>query len=161
MGDDQLGLAVAGLLQQRNLPDTVVTLDENPGIGLVGESEEAAKLLIIVDAAVADERRPIGSSVRIDYAQQTNVLAREPKAGACVNPHTLGVEAGLELAAAMDALPPDVWIYAIFGESFERNLAVTDQAADGIERLADTIERDVLAWTAKRHARAFDRQLAS
>ena len=146
MGDDQAGLVVADRLREKDLPRTVVVRDEAPGSELATELTPDIGLLIIVDAAPADERHPPGSSARLDYRRQPDLLL--PKARGST--HALSVDAGLELAEALGLLPKDVWVYAIFGKHFERHLGLSPAAEAGIAPLVARIERDVRQWLVAR-----------
>ena len=142
MGDDRAGLAAADLLQQRALPRTVVELDEAPGGNLATESLEGVELLIVVDAARADERHPAGTLLRFDYRDGPPISAPQRQG----NTHGLSVDTGLELADALGVLPPHVWIYAIFSDDFDRKMVMGEAIESGVVRLADRIERDVRDW---------------
>ncbi len=146
MGDDQAGLVVADRLLEKDLPRTVVVRDEAPGSELATGLSPDIGLLIIVDAAPADEKHPPGSSAHFDYRKQPDLLL--PKA--CGSTHALSVDMGLELAETLGLLPKDVWIYAIFGKRFERGLGLSPATEAGIAPLVARIERDVRQWLVAR-----------
>jgi hydrogenase maturation protease len=139
MGDDRAGLATAELLRQRGLPRTVVELDEAPGGNLATESPEGVELLIVIDAARADERHPRGTLGRFDYRKGPPIAAPERQG----NTHGLSVDTGLELADTLGVLPKHVWIYVLFGDEFDRKMDAGGAIDSGVVRLADRIERDV------------------
>jgi hydrogenase maturation protease len=139
MGDDRAGLAAAELLRQRALPRTVVELDEAPGGNLATESPDGVELLIIIDAARADERHPTGTLERFDYREGPPIAAP----GRQGNTHGLSVDTGLELGNALGVLPQHVWIYVLFGEDFGRKMGAGEAIDSGVIRLADRVERDV------------------
>ncbi len=146
MGDDLAGLAVADGLLERHLPDTVIARTETPGSELASGLDGTIGLLIVVDAAAADVSHPSGSFERIDYHEHPDALTERAQGGT----HGLGVCSGLQLADALGQLPKDVWVYAVFGSSFERRLKLGVPVARGIETVIDRIERDVRCWL---HAR--------
>ena len=143
MGDDQAGLMVAERLAQRAKCDALIEATELPATTLPDPDQCGAGLLVVVDASPADDRHPPGSSVRIDYGQDGERLRPKGRLGT----HTLSVDAGLELAAALDILPEQVWLYVIFGLRFERDQATSAPVAAGLEALVEQIECDVIAWT--------------
>jgi hydrogenase maturation protease len=139
MGDDQAGLVTAERLAGLRLPQTTVALDESPGSGLAELMEGGEKLLIVIDAARADARHPEGSFMRIDGA----AFPRRLRTMALCGTHALSVDAGLELARALGVLPAHVWIYVIFGRTFDRRLRMRDAVAAAVPRLAERVENDV------------------
>jgi hydrogenase maturation protease len=139
MGDDQAGLVTAERLAGLRLPQTTVALDESPGSGLAELMEGGEELLIVIDAARADARHPEGSFTRIDNGAFPRGLRRRGLCGT----HTLSVDAGLELARALGVLPADVWIYVIFGRTFDRSLRMRDAVAAAVPRLVERVEDDV------------------
>ena len=90
----------------------------------------------------ADGRHRAGSFTRIDYAASPPRLRAKAPCGT----HTLGVEAGLELARTLGALPGNVWIYVIFGREFDRGLEMGQAVRGGVARLVERIENDVRAF---------------
>lgn len=142
MGDDQVGLVVAERLREWGIPRAVVVLDEAPGSELASGLGEGVKLLVIVDAAGADEHHPAGSSERIDYRERPEILAARSRG----DTHSFSVDAGLELAETLGLLPDDVWIYAIFGTIFDRRLGMCPATEAGIAPLVQRIHRDVTRW---------------
>lgn len=146
MGDDQAGLVVASCLTELGLPDTLVVGDETPGCGLVPEQADGTELLVLVDAAPADDAHPAGSFARIDYRKYAELLAEGTKG--CT--HTLGVSAGLRLAGELGVLPGHVWIYVLFGTRFERHLELSAAVREGVEPVVERIELDVKRWLCAR-----------
>jgi len=144
MGDDQAGLAVADRLLERHLPSTVVVRTETPGSELAAEPGGEVRLLIIVDAAPADENHPAGSFELLNYRKRPGAFSERAQYGGT---HGLGVCSGLKLAEALGQLPKDdVWVYAVFGSSFERRLELSAPVAAVIEAVVDRIECDVQRW---------------
>ena len=142
MGDDQAGLVTAEQLAGLRLPQTTVALDESPGSGLAELMEGGEELLIVIDAARADARHPEGSFTRID----DGAFPRELRTRGLCGTHTLSVNAGLELARALGVLPADVWIYVIFGRTFDRSLGMREAVAAAVPRLVERVEDDVRAF---------------
>ncbi len=142
MGDDQAGLVVARRLAERHLPHVTVLATEAPTTVLADEDLVEIGLLLVVDSAPADGQHPAGSSARLDYRRRPEALRAKPQ----VDTHSISVDAGLALASALDVLPPEVWIYVIFGERFECCLDMGAVVAAGVDPLVDRIECDVRDW---------------
>ncbi|MBU0717362.1 MAG: hydrogenase maturation protease [Planctomycetes bacterium] len=142
LGDDRAGLVVAERLLGLGMPDTVVTGDEVPGAAFMMEQDKDVGLLIVVDAAPADDSRPAGSFARIDYRQHPDMLGARSQGST----HTLDVEVGLRLADSLGALPGQVWIYVIFGTQFDRGLELTPAVENGIAPFVERIAADVRSW---------------
>jgi hydrogenase maturation protease len=142
MGDDQAGLAIAERLRQRSIPGVAIVGSEAPGTALPAGLSEAVRLLVIIDAAMADERHPPGTFEFIQYRKHPKLVAARSRE----DTHSLNVNTGLRLAAALDRLPKDTWIYAIFGTNFDRCLDVSTEVDAGVGPLTERIERDVRQW---------------
>jgi hydrogenase maturation protease len=145
MTDDRAGLVAAQQLLKRNLPCVEVVATEAPTAELADERLAEVGLLVVVDAAEADDRHPVGSNARFDYQERPEGLRRRAQ----TDTHGISVDAGLALAASLGILPPAVWIYVLFGQCFDRGLEM-GAAGAGIGALVDRIERDVRAWTESR-----------
>jgi hydrogenase maturation protease len=107
-GDDQVGLKVADKLAERHLPGVTVIATESPVDEIFCHCREL-DLLIIVDAAQADETHGPGSFQRIDYHAESHRVGLRSS----MDTHTISVDAALALARELDLLPPHVWIYAV------------------------------------------------
>lgn len=141
MGDDQAGLRVAERLASLGLPRTSVRLSESPGVDLADGSLSPKELLVIIDAAPADNAHPAGTFLRLEHPRDGDRL----KLRAGGDTHSIGVAAGLQLATTLGALPERVWIYVLFGTAFERSLDMTAAVEGGVTELAERIAADVEA----------------
>lgn len=146
MSDDQAGLIVAERLRRHPLPDTTIIQTESPLTEFVDEAGEPVELLIVIDAAQADEGHPPGTVSRLDYRERADVLIPKSR----TNTHALSVDAGLELADALGLLPACVWLYVIFGEAFDRGANVSRPVAEALDRLERRIADDVGKWLESR-----------
>jgi hydrogenase maturation protease len=149
MSDDQAGLIVAERLRRRRLPDTTILQTESPLTEFVDEAGDPVELLIVIDAAPANERHPPGSVFRLDYRERADVLTPKSR----TNTHTLSVDAGLELADALGLLPARVWLYVVFGEAFDRGANVSRAVAEALDRLDRRIADVVEEWLELRACR--------
>ncbi len=76
--DDQVGLLVAQALEQRGLAGVRITTSENPGADLPS-CFSGERLLIVIDAAAADDSHPPGTWQRIDaIADRNRILSNRP-----------------------------------------------------------------------------------
>ncbi|MCO6435884.1 MAG: hydrogenase maturation protease [Phycisphaerae bacterium] len=139
MGDDQAGLRVAELIADHALPQADVRLSESPGTDLADGSFASADLLVLIDAAPADNAHPSGSFLRLMYPRDAQRLRRKTSGDS----HSIGIAQGLELAQTLQALPKRIWIYVVFGEQFDRSLDMSTSVSRAITPLAERISRDV------------------
>jgi len=146
MGDDQAGLRVARRLLDRNMAQVEFCLDEDPLNALVAQDCSASGLLIVVDAARADDRHPAGTFRRLNYARERWSLELISP----LDTHQVSVAAGLELADRLHWLPREVWVYVLFGETFQRGVDISPALEDGIAELASRIEADIVEWRGQR-----------
>jgi hydrogenase maturation protease len=145
MRDDQAGLLVAQQLGKRGLQSTAVVCAEAPGDELIPECAQDVDLLVVIDAARADADHPPGSFARFDYRDGPALVST----GSRYNTHTLSVDAGLELAAALGVLPERVWVYAVFGRDFQRGFYLDPDVATCVDSLVARIETDIADWLAE------------
>lgn len=141
MGDDQAGLLVARRLQRRPRGDVDVIASESTDALLAHPGLCDCRLLVVVDAALADTDHPPGTFARLDYTADSRRLS----GGWRGNSHTLGVDTTLELGQTLGLLPPRVWVYVLFGERFDRSFALSPHVRAGVAKLARNIVREVNA----------------
>jgi len=155
-GDDAVGTLVAERLADLQPAGVEVWTEETPAVDLLdrlGEPgrEEATRLLIFVDAALARPRsglrprRPFsGTWKRIDYRLHPEALAGRTPAST----HSISVPEILKLGDALEVLPPTVWIYAVFGDRFELGQPVSPAARELAVRVAEAVAQDIRAFLA-------------
>ena len=141
MGDDQAGLVVAQRLAGTLGSEIDVIAGEDPIDLLTDPDVATADLLIIVDAAAGDDAHPAGTLARVTCDADTVAS----KLGRGLDTHSLGVGEALALAASLQNLPGEIWIYAIFGKCFERSGQLSPVVARAVDELAARITRDLLA----------------
>jgi hydrogenase maturation protease len=134
-GDDAAGPALAQALGA-DLP---------PGVELAICDGEAAAVLdklagvesaLIVDACVSGA--PAGHVHRFDVAD-----APLPHGALRLSSHGLGLHEALELARAMNQLPPACLVYAIEGEAFAVGTGLSKPVAQAVGRLAARLREDL------------------
>lgn len=162
--DDQVGLLVAQALKAKGLAGVRVIPSENPGADLPGCLSNEA-LLIVIDAAAADDKHPPGAWQRIDaIADRGRILSGSsdpirhdairapvvPTTSRCANTHMIGVNVALDLAVALDVLPETVWLYAIAIDAAERGEAVTPALEHAALEVTDAVAIDIHRWRMNR-----------
>jgi hydrogenase maturation protease len=137
-GDDAAGLIVARRLHERAALQAVVLVWEADPAGLL-EAWNGAELAIVVDSAFSGAEP--GTVKRFD-ASAVPLPARPPVGSTT---HALGVAEAIELARALDRLPPRLVVYCIEGSSFAPGAALdpsVERAIDEtVERIVDELER--------------------
>ena len=147
--DDQVGLLVADALRRSPPRCTRIEQAQASSLDLLPERDDA-KLLIIIDAARGAMGIEVGRVECIRFG-----AARRPGAPALPLPadlrgadstHVIGVQTALELGAALGTLPPEVWVYAVFGRDFGYGEELSPGVAAALAALPERIAHDVAAW---------------
>jgi len=158
-GDDQIGLRVAERLANDPPARAAVIATEGSGIDPIADARSAA-LLIIVDAALAAGAASPGRVERVVYRspQAPQIVLRGAR-GARLEPlggqpadssHGFSVREALELAAALDCLPPEVWIYVVASRTFAPGVAASAELEPLARDIAARIRADLAAWRRNR-----------
>lgn len=133
--DDGAGPAVLEQLRQRHVP----------GLQILESSGEGATLItlwaggdhvFLVDAACSG--RDPGTIYRIDAQEKT----LQPDFF-YYSTHAFSVAEAVELARALDELPPRLIIYAVEGADFGMGAALSAPVQAAVARVADAIVREV------------------
>lgn len=140
--DDQVGLLVVEALKQMEGVPARIALTEAPGAELVDQLE-GCDVLILVDAALSDRDHPAGTWQSFDYITTPKRL--RPRSDE--NTHTIGVESVLRLAAAMEALPRVVHVYAIAVADTRQGDQLTPGVAAAVPLVANAIAGALRQWT--------------
>jgi hydrogenase maturation protease len=120
--DDAAGLVVARRLRQLSLGNVTVIEASGEGTDLM-ESWKGADTVIIVDAASSGAKP--GTIHRIDARAQ-----RIPRGLLRYSTHAFSVGEAVELARAMNRLPPRMVVYGVEGERFDEG-TVLSRAVQG------------------------------
>ncbi len=140
--DDQVGLLVVEALTRMERVPAGIALTEAPGAELVDQLE-GCDVLILVDAALPDSDHPAGTWQSFDYIATPERL--RPRSDE--NTHTIGVESVLRLAAAMEALPQVVHVYAIAVADTRQGDQLTPGVAAVVPEVANAIAEQLRQWT--------------
>lgn len=130
-GDDAAGIAVARHLRAQVEPCVRVIELGGEAAGLA-ESWKGADSVIVVDAIQSGA--PPGSIRRFDA--RTDRIPREIFGRST---HDFGLAAAIELARALNELPPRLVIYAIEGEDFTPREKLSSRVEEAVESVAEEI----------------------
>ncbi|MDE3154179.1 MAG: hydrogenase maturation protease [Acidobacteriota bacterium] len=136
-GDDGVGAAVVRRLRTRVWPGVAVRELDGDGTALM-EQWSGAAAVVVVDAMVSGAAP--GTIARFD-------AVREPlPAGAFhLSTHALGLSDAIELARAMEALPPSLIVYGVEGEGFDAGAPLSAAVAAAVPVVAERIAREIAA----------------
>jgi hydrogenase maturation protease len=134
-GDDGAGVEVARRVRARADAELrVVELDGEPSrlIDAWSNAEHA----VVVDAAAAGSEP--GSVRRLD------AIAEPLPAGlGAPSTHALGLADAVELARALDRLPPRLFVYGVEGVQFDAGAALSAEVVDAIDDVVARILTEV------------------
>ncbi|HCU23511.1 MAG TPA: hydrogenase maturation protease [Deltaproteobacteria bacterium] len=133
--DDAVGLIVLRRLRERNLP--LVTLAESSGEGtqLMDLWKDASEV-ILVDAISSG--RKAGSIQRFEAHRQAL-----PAQTFRYSTHAFSLGEAIELARAMNQLPPSVIVYGIEGKDFGAGVGLTQEVEEAVEAVLERILIDL------------------
>jgi len=129
--DDAAGLVVARRLRQLSLGNITVIEESGEGTDLM-ESWKGADTVIIVDAASSGAKP--GTIHRIDARAQ-----RIPTRLLRYSTHAFSVGEAVELARAMNRLPPRMVVYGIEGERFDEGTALSRAVQGSVDTVVDLV----------------------
>jgi hydrogenase maturation protease len=132
-GDDAAGLRVAQLLAERGLDNVRESSGE---IASLIDLWQGADFALLVDAAQSGAEP--GFISRFDVS--TEPL---PVEFLHCSTHAFGVAEAVELARALETLPPRVIVFGIEGISFEHGAILSPEVAAGVEQAAAMIETEL------------------
>lgn len=130
-GDDGAGIAAARLLRSQ-VPPAIRVIEQSGEGTALAESWKGAERVILVDA-VQSGAAP-GTMRRFDV--QKEEIPREIFQRST---HTFGVIEAIELARALQELPPRLVLYTIEGERFDYAGQLTDSVASGVRAAVNAI----------------------
>ena len=134
--DDGAGLEVARHVRRMALSGVEVREHDGEPAGLL-DTWEGADLAIVVDA-VHSHAGTAGSVYRLDVDDAAALPRRAPTS------HGLGPGEAVELARALDRLPPRLVIFGIEGTRFEPGIGLSAEVASAVESVAGRIKQEVV-----------------
>ncbi len=133
-GDDAVGLAVARRLRDLGLIGVQVQEIDGDITGLA-DGWQGARKVIVIDAATS--RSPGGTIFR--FEAHTEPLPRKLFA-TCCSCHAFGLAQQIEVARALNQLPPCLIVYGIEGTDF----TLGSRLSSGVEAAVPEVVRRVL-----------------
>ena len=133
--DDGLGPYVVQQINRKQI-DGIVALELNGDFTNVIHNLGNYKELIVVDASMGG--RPTGSYQVIDYCKEGL-----PTEWVQSSTHGLGIAEGLELAAAIDALPEKVTVYAVEAGNFDPGKQLSPEVLKAADKVILEIEKQL------------------
>ncbi|MGZ8783730.1 MAG: hydrogenase maturation protease [Gaiellaceae bacterium] len=134
-GDDAVGIAVAERLRGRVPQDVdVVECEQEPSRLL--DAWHGADLALVVDACASGE--PPGTVHRFDVSGEP-LPARVFRSST----HAFGVGDAVELARALERLPPQVVVYGVEGGQFAAGAGLSPEVESAVEQVADEVIREL------------------
>jgi hydrogenase maturation protease len=130
-GDDAVGLVIARKLKEKNLPGLVVIEASGEGAALI-ELWRDADAVIVIDA--------VHSGAQPGTVHRFDAHARPiPAELFRYSTHTFSLAEAIELARALDQLPPRLIVYGIEGKHFEAGIGLSSE----VERAAEDVVQRV------------------
>ena len=147
MADDGAGVQAIELLRRENLPAGVKVQDGGTaGLGLVPEMEGYQRLILVDCATIGarpgdeDHREIQAGEWRRFTLKEVNLLNQEPSSFSL---HRSNLQDALELAQALDILPPDVIIYGIQPARIEWDRPMSAQVTAALPAIVRAILDEV------------------
>lgn len=134
--DDGVGLVVARKLKAMNLPGIVVCEESGEGMSLM-EAWMNAEQVTIVDAASSGS--PPGVIHKLNADSMTI-----PFSFFHYSSHAFSVAEAIELARALNSLPPRLTLYGIEGRNFGAGVGLSFE----VEQASDNVVREVISTVA-------------
>jgi len=133
--DDGVGLYVARLLREQNLPDTVVIEHGGDGISLLELIAGADADAVILIDAISSGAAP---GTLVQFAAHEHPL---PARCFAHSSHAVGVAEAVELARVLGNLPRCCLVYGIEGACFVAGVGLTPVVEQAARDLAAAIEQ--------------------
>ncbi len=136
--DDRVGLYVARRLAGENEFDLRVVAQSGEGVALM-EAWHGARNVIVVDAVQANASA--GKIFRFDAS-----LEKIPFTFFHYSSHAFGVAEAIELARALQELPPRLILYGIQGDDFGSGNELTPEVELAAGQVVGQIQREIHSW---------------
>ena len=133
--DDGVGLSVVRHLRQRNAGDIEI-LEAGDCTSLL-ESWKNAEIVVLVDALQSGARPGSISRFCLNTEPFPTKYSRH-------STHAFGIAEVIELARALDRLPPTLIVYAVEGQNFQPGAELSPAVKEAVPKVADSILRDIL-----------------
>ncbi len=134
-GDDGTGRVVARRLREMKLPNVTVREESGEGTALIDAWTGAADV-ILVDAAQSGAAP--GTIHRFDAS-----VALVPSRFFHYSTHAFSVAEAVELARALDQLPPRLILYGIEGRDFRAGERLSPEVGAAVDELISHVRQDL------------------
>lgn len=139
--DDRSGLVIAQRIDAMKMPHVIVIEESGDGASLM-EAWQGSEHVILVDA-VSSKAKP-GTIHRIDaHAQKLS------KDFFRYSSHAFSVAEAVEMARALNKLPPHLIIYGIEGESFNTGVSLTPKVEHVLDIVIQQIVSEIVEFLKK------------
>jgi hydrogenase maturation protease len=135
-GDDGVGLSVVRELRERKARDIEILGAARDCTSLI-ESWKNADFVILVDALQSGARPGSISRFCLDSERFPSGISRH-------STHALGIVEIIELARALDRMPPTLIVYGVEGRIFQTGAPLSPEVMEAVPRVADLILKDIL-----------------
>lgn len=133
--DDAVGLIVARRVQKKALTTITVREASGDGAALI-EAWKETQTVILVDAVGSGAE--VGTIHRIEAHQQSL-----PTKFFHYSTHAFSVAEAIELARALNQLPPRLIVYGIEGKNFAAGVGLSPEVNEAAQKVVDGVWRDV------------------
>jgi len=130
-GDDALGPLVTDALQDR-LPANVDVVEHSGEVAGLVDLMTGSDAAYLIDAAVMGQSP---GTLRVFDAGESPL----PALGGAFSSHALGLSEAIELARALEVLPPVCRVFAVEANSFEAGEELSEPVANAISTVARAV----------------------
>jgi hydrogenase maturation protease len=134
-GDDGVGLIVARRLREKSLKEVAVMEASGEGVSLI-EAWKAALTVILADAVCSGAEA--GTIHRFEAHNQPL-----PAKFFRYSTHAFGVAEAIELARALNQLPPHLIVYGIEGRNFAAGVGLSPEVNEAAQRVVGCALQDL------------------
>ena len=134
--DDGIGLVIVRMIRERLLLSVNVKEESGEGAALM-EAWQGYESVILVDAVSSDVKP--GTIFKIN-AGKKNVPAKFFR----YSTHAFSMAEAIELARAMNTLPPKLFIYGIEGANFSAGVGISHAVQEAANRVVGQILKKIL-----------------
>lgn len=134
-GDDAVGLIAARALREKHLPNVDIIEQSGDGVNLM-QAWVGVEVVILIDAVSAGQEA--GKIYRLDASHEPISVE---SFGA--SSHLFGVGQAIEMARALDELPPRLIIFGIEGANYTMGAVLSPEVAANFNDLIDDIVQEI------------------
>jgi hydrogenase maturation protease len=134
-GDDSLGLVIARMLKER-VPDSVAVHENYGEPCMMMEAMEDTKLVIFIDAVLSGAEP--GRIIRFDASTE-----KLPAESFKYSSHAFSIPQALELARAMEHLPPKAVVFGVEGKDFGTGDGLSPEVNAALAQVVDMVLKEI------------------